>query len=343
MSSEATTCALCRRQFAKYTCPTSFVKILQSQKELEDDIRGQPSKTAQERQQMMELLKRFEEESAEQDDQDAEDEADLEFMSRFQDLDLDATSADQLWTLLTPEERERFLKAMEDPSSGLATQLLASKELEREKHDPWWTDDAWSSSSRAPEPLQLPDSLKKPNLKATPLIYNICCVLVAYSYITRHISVSTLSGASDSDSETARDLFAQLTPFLTSRTSKTVLSSLDSVITDLHSRLPPDSTSPRLFALLLRDAATILRPALIVEVEADGTETPQNALRALGDIHSLFTSQAHVAHKITFYAASLTKFVARLAALELDTAAKVREVEVISETSLVGENTSRLI
>ncbi|KAJ7057137.1 hypothetical protein C8F01DRAFT_1211213 [Mycena amicta] len=328
-------CSLCKRQFSRYTCPTCNVPYcslacFRSQahsqcsetfykKELEDDIRGEPSKTAQERQQMLQLLKRFEEESAEQDEVEAEEVEDSDFLTRFQDLDLDATNSDQLWSLLKPEERERFLKAMEDPSNELATQLLASEDLERDKLEPWWTAPtllAESSSQRRfgvpPEPIQIPSFLKIAQSKC-----------IAYAYITRHLSVSPLSNASELEIEAARDLFAQLTPFLTSRTSKTLLPSLDNAITDMHSRLPSDSASPGLFALILHDAVTLLRPALTAQ------KPRTSAPIVPSETCTRYSSpRAHVAHKITFYAASLGKSVARLAAMELDAAAKTREAEL---------------
>jgi hypothetical protein len=88
-----------------------------------------------------------------------------------------------------------------------------------------------------------------------------------------------------------------------------------------------DSATPQLFALLLRDAAALLRPSLIVE-EADTRIGPHaRALRVLGDLHALFRTRVHVAHKITFYAASLGGST-KEAALELEREAEAREVEL---------------
>ncbi|KAF7292820.1 hypothetical protein MIND_01180900 [Mycena indigotica] len=331
------TCALCKRQFSKYNCPTCNVPYcslacFRSQahsqcsetfykKELEDGIRGQPSKTAQERQQMLELLKRFEEESAEQEG--LEEDYDDEVSQRFMSLDLDATDSDELWSLLTPEERDRFLKAMADPSSELTARLLASEELQHDKLDPWWT---MSTNSSLPDVILIPPSLKTPNRAGPPLIYNICSLFIAYSFITRHLAISPLFQASELEADAARDLFSQLTPFLTARASKTLLSTLDITITEMLSRLPSTSNSPQLLAVLLRDASTLLKPALVVELEH---ETPHiNAMRVLGDVQALFISRPHVSHKLTFYAAYLSTFVARLAAMELEAAAKTRETEV---------------
>ncbi|KAJ7628639.1 hypothetical protein FB45DRAFT_41847 [Roridomyces roridus] len=331
-SPDTVTCKLCRRQFSKYTCPicnvpycslTCFRSPSHSQcsetfykKQVESDIRAEPSKSAQERQRMLELLKRFEEESL---DAEEEDEEESDLARRMQDVDLE--SSDQLWALLTPDEREKFLKVMENPSSELAQQLLASQELENEKQDPWWDSD-----SSSPEPIQVPPSLSSPN-GGPSLIYNICAVFVTYAYTTRHLSISPLSTALESDAEAARFLISQLTPFLTSRTSKTLHRTLDDALTELHSRLPPDSATPQLLALLLRDAASLLRPPLVAD---ESTGPHARALGALGDLHVLFQTRAHVGHKLTFYAAQLPT-IARQAALELDLNAKVREADSVSE------------
>jgi hypothetical protein len=89
-----------------------------------------------------------------------------------------------------------------------------------------------------------------------------------------------------------------------------------------------DSATPQLFALLLRDAAALLRPSLIVE-EADTRVGPHaRALRVLGDLHALFRTRVHVAHKITFYAASLGGGSTKETAVELEREAEAREVEL---------------
>ncbi|KAJ7757080.1 hypothetical protein B0H16DRAFT_1721544 [Mycena metata] len=360
VASDTVTCGLCRRQFSKYTCPTCnvpycsltcFRSEAHSQcsetfykKEVESDIRAEPSKTAQERQRMLELLKRFEEDSAAQGELglegEAEDDED-DLARRLQSVDLESMPPENLWAILTPAEREKFLKVMEDPSSDLAMELLASEELEVEKQDPWWSapvipmqDLPGPSTKRygvPPNPIGIPSSLASPNPVGPSLIYNICAVFIAYAYITRHLSLSPLSAASESEAEAARALFSQLTPFLTSRTSKTLHPNLDSVITDLHSRLPPDSATPQLFALLLRDAAALLRPSLVVE-EAEVDAGPHaRALRALGDLGALFRARVHIAHKITFYAASLANprsGKAKEAAFELQREAEMREVDL---------------
>jgi hypothetical protein len=64
-----------------------------------------------------------------------------------------------------------------------------------------------------------------------------------------------------------------------------------------------DTITSAAFALLLRDAATLLRPPLIV-VEENEECVP--ALRALSDLHALFKPRSpRTAAKIMFYAAQV--------------------------------------
>ncbi|KAJ7698182.1 hypothetical protein B0H14DRAFT_3529056 [Mycena olivaceomarginata] len=246
-------------------------------KEVESDIRAEPSKSPQERQRMLGLLQRFEEESAAQTEElEAEDENEEDLAHRLQNVDLESTSPDQLWTLLSPAERERFLKVMEDPSSDLALQLLASEELEVEKQEPM-------------------------------VVASNC---IAYAYATRHLSVSPLSTAPELDADAARGLLATLIPFLTSPNLQDPAPPPSTVRSPTSTRrLPPDSATPQLFALLLRDAATLLRPSLVADA-ADGRAGAHiRALRALGDLHALFRSPP----------------------FELEREAAVREVELTAE------------
>lgn len=82
----------------------------------------------------------------------------------------------------------------------------------------------------------------------------------------------------------------------------------------------------------MRDAVSLLRPALVL----DEAHSPHlTALRALGDLHTLFQARAHVAHKITFYAASLDVHV-RAAVSELQREAQMREVSMEKGREQVG-------
>lgn len=85
------------------------------------------------------------------------------------------------------------MKALEDPDSELAQQLLASEELERERVNPWWETPTASGSEDpsgeeterkegAPPPpiIPIPAPLVKQSannaLSGPLLLYNICAV-----------------------------------------------------------------------------------------------------------------------------------------------------------------------
>ncbi|KAF7366457.1 hypothetical protein MSAN_00902700 [Mycena sanguinolenta] len=389
-SAETITCRLCRRQFSKYTCPTCNIPYCSLtcfrspahaqcsetfyKKEVESDIRAAPDKTREERRRMMEVLKRFEEESAAQDGDELhieEDEDENDLARRMQNVDLDSTSSDQLWTLLTPAEREKFLKAMRDPQGALAVQLLASAELEAElKQEPWWArppepDDSPPAPGRRPEPLQVPpipdwdagfwsdgtvahiQYLRR--MVRPPFHLILPCSnfagSIAYAYATRHHASrrSPLPppcpppADDDDDADAARALLGTLTPFLVARNSKEVHPTLENALAGVQSRLPADTVTPHLVALLLRDAATLLRPALIVDASNAHAHTRhENALRALGDMHALFRQpHAPVKHKIVFYAAHIVAggggaVWSVVKELELEAAVREKEAEVDS-------------
>lgn len=96
---------------------------------------------------------------------------------------LDATSAADVWSKLTPAEQAGFLKIMDDPNSDKARQLLASEEVENVRREPWWDAPAVEPNSplfhrygSKPEPLLVPVTMVMPVPHGPPLHYNICAV-----------------------------------------------------------------------------------------------------------------------------------------------------------------------
>lgn len=116
-------------------------------------------------------------------------------------LYLDKASYDDLWSALTPAERDKFLKALNDPTSELAQQLLASEDLEKQIVEPWWErllDDVEVSDSTLPAGLRRtrrygekpdlidipPAAVKAAEIAGTggpSLLYNICAVMYVYT------------------------------------------------------------------------------------------------------------------------------------------------------------------
>ncbi|KAI0352088.1 hypothetical protein OH77DRAFT_1409888 [Trametes cingulata] len=333
-------CAICRRQFSRYTCPRCNIPYCSLvcfrsekhancsesfyRKEVELDVKSAPSASVEEKRRMMDLLKRFEEDSLDESpllaDSDNEDEDDADDLHRrLQNIDLDSASYEELWAALTPAEREKFLRAINDPNSELAQQLLASEELERERVDPWWEapadaepEDSSASSSGAtarrhgskPPIMSIPEPLIKQSsnnaLSGPLLLYNICAVVITYAYIIRYFAISPLSSLSPADPDHAevRKSISQLVPFLTDRRSTLAHSSLSGVVTDLWSRFPTGHMNAQFFSLLLKDTALLLRPAHVTVISQRGStltaaeleaHPSANALRVLSDLAEFFS------------------------------------------------------
>ncbi|KAI0033905.1 hypothetical protein K488DRAFT_46671 [Vararia minispora EC-137] len=344
----------CNRQFSRYSCPRCNLAYCSLpcfrspahnrcseafyRSQLETDIRSAPSKSAQERQQMMEMLKRFEEQNIEEDGGDDEDEDDG-LDKRLEGLDIENVSYEQLWGILSPDERNQFLSAVQDPSSDLAQQLLATSS-ELESMSPWWECQSESDNplpsleitpstlKKSKRPGRRPDLMSHPLILASdrispsfPLAYNLVAIVVAYAFTTRHFSASPLF---DSLPETmtgdARQLVRSLVPFLSDKKSTTKFVTLEAAITYVWSRFEPGSMTPASFSLLLNDTALLLHPQRVTVLDS-GTSSPSlevsphlNALLALSDLHALFApdagshkaQRAHTAVKIQFYAAQLS-------------------------------------
>lgn len=94
--------------------------------------------------------------------------------------------------MLTPEERKKFMKALDDPSSELAQQLLSSEQLEEEIKVPWWEGPTIEGESEIsegpphrrgsrPRMMDIPTSMVKPIPTGHPLIYNMCAIWYLFS------------------------------------------------------------------------------------------------------------------------------------------------------------------
>ncbi|KAJ3482588.1 hypothetical protein NLI96_g6878 [Meripilus lineatus] len=340
----STPCAICRRQFSKYTCPTCNVPYcsltcFRSQdhaecseafyrKEIEADVKATP-KSKEEKQKMIELLRRFEEDTLDDplDDEDARDLAD-----RLENLDIDSASYDDLWAALTPAERDKFLAALRNPTSELAQQLLTSEKLENDRVAPWWDNEDYisiedtpesSTSSRdihqarfghRPEAMDLPQQLQTSQIR-NPLLYNTVALLIGYSYATRSLSISPLSSLAPHSSEydESRGIISRIAPFLVDSKSKTIFPSLSACITDIWSRFEEGSLNPRLLSILLQDVSKLLRPSPVTVLSDNpslhSSHPNYTALLALSDIASIFQPSNpkgnHITHKLKFYAAKI--------------------------------------
>ncbi|KAG2150289.1 uncharacterized protein EDB93DRAFT_1240313 [Suillus bovinus] len=364
-------CGICRRQFYRYTCPgcnvaycslTCFRSETHSQcseafyrKEIQTSIETKSSKAHEEREKMLELLKRLEEQTLEDDsillrDQDESDSDSNDFVSRFSGVDISSASSDELLRLMTKEETDKFFNALRDPTSQLAQQLLSSEELQSVKQEPWWEaalEGSPSGSMRCgskPALMKVPPNLLKHQASSAPLIYNVCAVLVAYAFATRHLSVSPLSSAENdaSDEAEARRIISQAVPFLAARRSQVLYSTLSSAVTDVWSRFDPGTVGTESLSVLLHDLSIIVRPRLVVATSSDNSSLSDHQsvalLAALSDLSGLFAPRSvgvpsHIQMKLIFYAAqvlSTPQPALRALANELQDYARALKVEARS-------------
>lgn len=373
-------CGICRRQFFRYTCPgcnvsycslTCFRSEAHSQcsetfyrKEIQTSIETKSSKSHEEREKMLELLKRLEEQIQEEDsssllrDQDESDSDANDLASRFADVDISSASSDELLRLMTKEEIDRFFNALRYPTSQLAQQLLSSEELQSVRQEPWWEASVEGSSSGSirygskPALMEVPLNLVKRQPSSPSLIYNVCAVLVAYAFATRHLSVSPLSSA-ENDAPEARRIISQAVPFLVARHSQVLYSTLSSAVTDVWSRFDPGAMGAESLSVLLHDSSIIARPRLMVAASSDDNSLTDHRsvtlLAALSDLSGLFTPRSigvpsHIQMKLIFYAAqvlSTPQPVLRALANELQDYARALKVEagsVMSNSSFQGKN-----
>src|SRR6266702_749937 len=102
---------------------------------------------------------------------------------------VESASADKIWDALTPEERSRFTRAVQDPTSELAKTLLTSPDLANDI--PWWSSLSTTPpvNASAPRPARPPDLIAIPKsllavptpppppATAFPLEYNLVAIL----------------------------------------------------------------------------------------------------------------------------------------------------------------------
>ncbi|CAE6458768.1 unnamed protein product [Rhizoctonia solani] len=249
---------------------------------------------------MLELLKRFEEESIEDEGSSESD----ELASRLEGIDLNKIDHDTLWRLLSEEERQKFTKMLMNPTSEESRNLLNTSKILEDRKDPWWMLDNHSQEV-LPAIKQVSSSLLGGKFNHL-LLFNVFHVSLTYAYTVRTFAVSSLSTQASDEIEEIRKFILPLSPFLQDRKSTITFTSVDGVVTDWVSRLP-ESPKPKLLKVLSEDAKEIFHAESMVEVE-EGSESQlsnhTNCMRFLSDVHALFDGpkkHAHIAHKLMFY------------------------------------------
>jgi hypothetical protein len=105
-----------------------------------------------------------------------------------QNASAESASADKIWAALTPEERARFTRAVQDPASELAKTLLTKLDLADDVPTPWWVASSSTLQANAPasrptlppEAMAIPESLLAAPTSPSPtfpLAYNLVAIL----------------------------------------------------------------------------------------------------------------------------------------------------------------------
>ncbi|CEI92788.1 hypothetical protein RMCBS344292_07040 [Rhizopus microsporus] len=203
---QETLCEICEKQFSKYVCPRcnlrycsltcykdmrhadcteSFYKQSVTEEIKSRDI-DKESKNK-----MLEMLKRLEEEKAEEDV--LEDDEYDELLEKFNDLDIDNADPELIWNMLSEKERQEF--------RSMVSKLDDTwHRFDLPDYIPWWMiiqqsriQDMTESTSDDHRIPQLPDNLPdfnkmiQPSTRGSPhLIWNMIHILATYSYLMRH-------------------------------------------------------------------------------------------------------------------------------------------------------------
>ncbi|KAI9266478.1 hypothetical protein BDA99DRAFT_558556 [Phascolomyces articulosus] len=223
-------CNICQKQFSNYVCPRCNLRYcsLGCYKDLQhadctesfykdsitEEIRSRGT-SDEEKQKMLQLLRRFEaendqlatthneEEMDEKEDNDSMD----DLHDRFATIDLDKADSEAIWALLSDQERKEFEALLQfqqqqgDSHEGL-------DDIPIPEYHPWWNNETIGSNKKVviqeleneqeeeeeentfPElPSPLPDlqtMMKSPPGPESDLVWSLMHTAMVYCYVMRH-------------------------------------------------------------------------------------------------------------------------------------------------------------
>ncbi|GAA6054323.1 hypothetical protein JCM3770_001434 [Rhodotorula araucariae] len=169
-TADAPPCGICEKQISRYTCPSCNLPYCSlacfrapghaacaesfQRATLAQDLQDDPQPVEGDRNRMLEMLKKFEDQQREleelepAEDTDDDDELDQspeavarrkereELEKRLEGVDLDALAPDQLLSYLSPEQQAAFEATLQDPN-----QLNKLVEDQFEGDEPWWVEE----------------------------------------------------------------------------------------------------------------------------------------------------------------------------------------------------------
>ncbi|KAI8141115.1 hypothetical protein BJV82DRAFT_715325 [Fennellomyces sp. T-0311] len=196
-------CNICQKQFSNYICPRCNLRYcsLSCYKDMQhaectesfykdsitDEIRSRGMSEA-DKQNMLQLLRRFEAENDELATQDDDNDSVDDLQQRFATIDLDNADTEAIWDLLSEEERKEF------------EALLSNQEsMPLPEYQPWWkeaTSQVIQEVGEGPEvsvpklPSSLPDleAMMKGNPPGpeSDLVWSLMHSVMTYCYLMRH-------------------------------------------------------------------------------------------------------------------------------------------------------------
>ncbi|XP_066286083.1 zinc finger HIT domain-containing protein 2-like [Branchiostoma lanceolatum] len=302
-SEDPSLCKLCLKQYSRYTCPRCNVAYCslacyrsekhvgcseQFYKEHIIEELKQQRGSHEEKQKVLEMLKRLEDQEEEEEGEDMTDELTLE--DRLQGLDLDR-DAEAIWDQLTDQERAEFQSVVE---RGMLGDML-------EMWTPWWrlsqkqaslieevgtaqdtvTEETESRTNASPPPPLLSKiPILSSLLKGQPsesIKYNIVNILYCYAYVVRlhngdHFTMPT---------QAAQEVL-QLCPVFTENFSFCDVGEALHAAMARSNQDPSLANTPSFQSLVVKDVSCIL----IGPSKEDSLRFVQ---AALSDLHHLFS------------------------------------------------------
>ncbi|ODN80965.1 hypothetical protein L202_03077 [Cryptococcus amylolentus CBS 6039] len=346
---QARICGICRKGDSRYTCPRCNVAYCSLdcfrsethdqcsepfyKTTVLDSISADPKVGLEEKKQMMDMLRRFEETEAEGGNgleevgSEAEDE-DEELIKLFEGVDIESMGSNDIFKLLPPKHREAFIQALQNPDSEDTKALLeaASQDLLPQPPDvlPWWeTEASWTERNGgdendgprvAEEPETIPESvlegINPPDRVGKKLAYNAIALSMAYLHTLLSYRLPSLHPthlkSQDVEASELKSYFNLLTPFLVEPKSTTRHESLGSAWGSVWEAISSDMDVPPL-AETLRHLLGLIPDLLHPPIT---TPAYPRVLLILSDLYGLFTLPpgkvgGAVPRKVAFYVKAL--------------------------------------
>ncbi|ORY28764.1 hypothetical protein BCR39DRAFT_533731, partial [Naematelia encephala] len=348
-------CGICRKRDSRYTCPRCNVaycslECFRDQKHAQcsepfyrttvmEAISTDEQAGLEEKKAMLEMLRRFEEGAAGDEEalrelEEDEEEEDEQLRTLLAEIDLDDIDSNQLFHLLPPKHRDKFIAAIKNPESEETKELLEDAVRDGRGETglpivlPWWErpvgiegeeeeedddvedEDELKGYTDAPELLndEVLASIKPPDGTGAKLVYNAISICIAYLHALLSLRLPSLSCTYLDDQAVtpreAKEEILRLVPFLADAKSTVRYESTREAYSSVWETIGHDIDPPLPPTTLLRlldTLAPLLHPPLL-------TSVPPNIIVVLSDLYHLYSlpkAGAAVPRKLAFYIAAL--------------------------------------